>query len=452
MLFKLNNLKVDDTKRNVLVVLEHNRADFTHIYGYVEPIVKYLEKRFNVFFYGSSTKNLNNHIKVDDKVYKKYNTERFLRKEQEKDSKKRMEYNRKIVRDDVELFASNHYIDFEHIFMCADFRLPFKEYGIKGTFNEFHDTIDSSQVQKVNELITKIDPFKENGVLMFLAFKKHLMMEFLYYYKSIPISCFLIDPMFYWPFFEMNFDSPTYYHFVDDNRGNRKFKEFPIGELQHCIYDTEFFNEKMMPPKLEKSKDFFFIGGILYDKGSRTEDWYTFLNDLRIDNSNIFVPLTINTVPKNESQEIEKRIVESQQKYEQLFNDIFKHPMFDPGRKVYTHTLHNVVPQYKYGLILKCVSHAQSFNYRIIQYLKYDVLPLIDFRYDDTCLQIPEKFQQHLVVNNSKDIENIVKYFNENNENRIQLLKEMREYYKIDTWMNDSKFVEDKLNGYFGEI
>jgi benzoyl-CoA reductase/2-hydroxyglutaryl-CoA dehydratase subunit BcrC/BadD/HgdB len=57
--------------------------------------------------------------------------------------------------------------------------------------------------------------------------------------------------------------------------------------------------------------------------------------------------------------------------------------------------------------------------------------------YDPDYIQIPEKFQSLLRAYDAEDIKNKVEWFNANDEFRLNLLKEMKEYYNIDGFASD---------------
>jgi hypothetical protein len=114
--------------------------------------------------------------------------------------------------------------------------------------------------------------------------------------------------------------------------------------------------------------------------------------------------------------------------YEQLSN----HSMYEGHIK--TDELNARIAQYKYGMIFRCISFNDSLNFRVINYLKYDILPFLDPMYDPHYIQIPKKFQDILRANNSDEIKSKVEWFNSHDDERIELLREMKDYFKIDTF------------------
>jgi hypothetical protein len=72
------------------------------------------------------------------------------------------------------------------------------------------------------------------------------------------------------------------------------------------------------------------------------------------------------------------------------------------------------------------------------------VLPLIDPQYDPTFLQIPEHIQEKLIVHNSQDIDRLIKYFNENDEERVLILRELRDLFHIDDYINNPNIMANE--------
>jgi hypothetical protein len=67
------------------------------------------------------------------------------------------------------------------------------------------------------------------------------------------------------------------------------------------------------------------------------------------------------------------------------------------------------------------------------------VLPIFDYLYDQDYLWIPKKFQDKLTVKNSQELIEVVKYYDVNDDERIAILNEMKEYYDIKGWINNWK-------------
>jgi hypothetical protein len=100
-------------------------------------------------------------------------------------------------------------------------------------------------------------------------------------------------------------------------------------------------------------------------------------------------------------------------------------------------------------MIFRCISFNDSLNFRVINYLKYDILPFLDPMYDPAYIQIPKKFQDLLRAHDAEDIKNKVEWFNMHDDVRLSLLKEMKAYYKIDSFKNNW---ESELDNAFKEI
>ena len=72
-----------------------------------------------------------------------------------------------------------------------------------------------------------------------------------------------------------------------------------------------------------------------------------------------------------------------------------------------------------------------------------NILPFLDVGYDPEFLQIPEEIQKHITVENSDDINNKIKFFNDNPDQRENVLLMLRELFNIDEWENNT---EDMIN------
>ena len=458
-----NNINIDPSKKSIVFVTNKifNGA-FDHIYGFGQIIIEYYKSldNYNVIIIGyekaEAVKDIENCYYFNTSYFMKL-TENFHRKVEDQFH---IAHNQNFIfKEYRNLFRD---LDVEKIFILGDinFILPLigydtqviDGYKFKDMQNEYFDYVgNSSKIMDAIDLINKKIVKKYNGVCNLLAYTMYVknifpnVIKYLYERSSNfdKVYNFIIDPAFYTPFFTYNQIPLKNYYFADDHRGTRNFFKFPIAELQHLIYEVgtekveDLFN---VFDTAEKNKDFFFMGSILQSKGKRKWMWDLFLNDLELDPklNSLYVPLVMNGVRLNASTGMNvRRQMKAKEKLPELVKKIMSHKLHkgDTTPSEITSTIQN----YKYGLILRCVSLNDSLNFRLIKYLSQDILPFFDFKYDPSYLQVPKTFQDKLEVFSFIDIEEKISYYNNNDDKRLELLSEMKKHYKIDNFVCDLK-------------
>jgi len=106
----------------------------------------------------------------------------------------------------------------------------------------------------------------------------------------------------------------------------------------------------------------------------------------------------------------------------------------------------DTVKTFQYGLILRCISHCDSLNFRPILYARLRILPLLDPGYDPDYLQIPKDIQDKIRVKDSDDIAEKVKYFDKNTKEREELLNRLEDLFGVKTF---SRQMNTILKDYF---
>lgn len=253
-------------------------------------------------------------------------------------------------------------------------------------------------------------------------------------------SVFIIDPSLYYQWFEQWGDRTKLYYFKNDFRGTRNFHEFPLAELQHCVYEEQRAEYNMFPEPRDKL--FIFAGSVMYDKGTRTNKWSKYLRDLNIPRSSMYIPLRANGANQTK-RENSHQLKTAEKKHAQLYADIQAHPMWKPA--VLPNELIDIYKQHRYGLILSCVSQSDSLNFRPVNYVFRGVLPLLDPGYDPDYLQIPKNVQDQTRVNNADDIEERINYFEAHPEERDNLIDQLyHDCFKLDkySWDNRSNTID----------
>jgi hypothetical protein len=465
---KFNDVEPSE-KPMALCIMPRNFKRMSYIMGFSVPVMEFLTEKYNLVILTGQKDDNEELLKYGqvwgiDQIYIKYlKSERFKRVDDLEDSN--CEYNHNILTEEfVKTFGKGFFSKLSKIliFNPDDFILPLTSYVSKKEHldlhlqqNEFHDSInpDTFELEKIKIANRKICK-NFDAKCRILAFGSH--------FKNITVNlvkyafkeaknfdtayAFINDPAFYSPIFEYENIPFKAYYFKDDKRGTRDYYEFPIGELQHIIWDGR--NKKIDllsfgSDKRKKDKSVFFAGTIFQEKGGRIELWEKYLKNLRVPDAGLYIPLRSNGILHSKSRN-DKYLNKVKEVFSELLYDVENHP----------HYLGHLVPdeyedqvaRYKYGILFRCVSNYDSLNFRPILYARLRILPLLDPLYDPAYLQIPEYIQSKLLVYSHKDIEQKVKYFDENIEEREKLLDDLEELFSIKTFNKNWK---NKLNNYF---
>lgn len=318
--------------------------------------------------------------------------------------------------------------------------------------NELYDCISNNpkdiefaneEVAKMNEMIIKSSMY---SYTMFMTKSSRIILDtFEYFIKrdNAKVWQFVIDPAHYYKYFNEMHDAKTYY-FENDFRGNREFFQFPIGQLNH------FYNaDKNEVPDFENKNHLFIWGGVcLFPKGNRMEDWHRLLADFNYERSALHVA-------KGSAMKVDKN--------PKVAKKLLEHPLYIKTKEsIDNHSLNEgILPNeefeeklkdYRYTLILKCLSENDSLNFRIYYSLFYNMIPFIDISYDPDGLQIPEKIKEKLVVKNTSEIINKIKYFESNIEEAKKFLSELKDYYMNSKYFNESYYEKAFKENYFKEL
>ena len=101
---------------------------------------------------------------------------------------------------------------------------------------------------------------------------------------------------------------------------------------------------------------------------------------------------------------------------------------------------------YRYGLILPCYTYYDSLNFRPVFYVYHWVLPFIAPGYDPEYLMIPKEIQDRITVKNSTDIDNLIDYYNDHEDERIEIIKKLRDIFEIDEYIqNPEKMINREM-------
>lgn len=448
----INPTPLDPNKETMLVITYKNFGkDYNHIYGFSQEIIRVLKDKYNLIFAGKENQrdmiNVENFYLLSTNGYKQINKNEFSRKKQDNDN---IKHNKEILYREFELAFGKIKID-KILFAHSNYyELPLTSYFSDPEYsklkNEFHDYIGSDE-NKLTEVKKRMDIVAKNfdarvSILAFTMFFKNIFMNLSVWLNEKNrikhLYTFTIDPMGFNYFFDYHGIPTTRYYFENDTRGTRNYKKFPIAHLQHIIHENRF---NYIDPVLfnDKERDFFYMGSIVHEKGGRSQLWYQFLNDLHIENSDLWVPIKLNGVFKNKNDVTSKYSQDAtrkaEEKFGQLVEDIKNHPNYSGF--LLPQEVKKKIIKYKYTFVLRCVSYDDSLNFRPVYYTYLRILPFLDKEYDPAYLQIPKHIQDKLVVTCSKDIEDKIKYFNKHDDERVKLLDELTELFEIKTFEKD---------------
>ena len=452
MIFQLQGqLKIDETKPTIAFYDKGEINGFTHIYGPARVIKEELKKNYNIIEIGAGCKLENNYYEIkrsfkDSLLRKADSPEDYI----EKNSAK----------IDAWLDESFEGLpELDYIILGTDdfFRLPLTTYTNKAHSeylmsmqNEFFDYVgdDEEMLQKIDEVNDKViknwdklvSPiaFSTCDYSIFMRSINHIHKMGKLKHKVIGFS---IDPAIYTPFFDKLGVPADFFYFAEDKRGTRNFKQLDISQLQHIIFDNKFKPDTLDDwgddEPVQKTGNFFFAGTIFQEKGSRKDMWDEFLKDIKSDDCSYFIPLRKNGIIKvrNGRSERAEDILAEHDELADLYNEVKDHKNFKGS--LLPSELNDKTARFKYGMVFRCVSINDSLNFRPVLYSYMDIVPFLDYQYDPAYLQIPKNIQDKLVVRSASDIDEKIKFFNDNPSERELVLKELNELFHVQDYINN---------------
>lgn len=451
MIFELRGkLIIDDSKKTVIFMDKGDQSAYTHIYGAARVIKEHIKDKFNIITIGSGCGLTDNYYEINRKP-----TAKLLRKVAGPDYREK----NKVTLDEwlTESFKDLPQID--HIVLGTDdfFRLPLTAYASRKTHaylsdleNEFFDYVGSDEqvlkdIDEVNDMVIKyydkyVSPFAFS-TQDYNLFTRTI--EFINRSGKLngKVIGFSIDPAIYTPYFDKHNVKSTFFYFADDKRGTRNFNQLDIAQLQHIVYDNKFKPvglDDWDEPLVEKSHNMFFAGTIFQDKGSRRFIWDEFLNGVKSQKCSYYIPLRRNGINKSHGgkAEYQESLLKENENFIDLYESVKNHAHFKGS--LLPHELNEKTQRYKYGMVFRCVSINDSLNFRPVLYTYRDILPLLDHQYDPACLQIPAEIQSKLIVRCAEDIEKRINFYNEHDDERINVLNDLKKHLRINEYIENS--------------
>ena len=469
----LNNL---DPLKETIVAFTCNfkKPDYNHVDGYFKTLFSVLEEKYNVIYIGY------------EKNYEEHNTLIYINNSRFKNFIKKYLKSKVESNNDTEYDIKNHKVVYDYInerlswiknikyitgiATTSEWRLMLQKHTVAGDkyrnmYNEIHDYSgnDSEIINDLKNITDKVikSYYKYCSPLAFMQIGAAIFYNILLVLVKnnkdslVSIDGFANDPAFFFPLLDSMPVHNRNFYFANDNRGTRHYKEFPIAQLQHLVYDVQYEselksveqetddfdslfsdNKPEITSEEKHSKNFIFMGTILNVKGNRMSLWNKFLKNLSVENSIIYVPPVKQGIIFKQTSE--QRIKQRQQNFTKSLNEaldeITSHPLYN-GYILPTE-VNSEIEKYKYTFIMRCVSCSDSLNYRPVQYTYHKVLFFLDPLYDPDYLQIPKHIQDKLIVNNAEEIMEKIKYFNAHPEEREAILNELWVHFEIDKWLH----------------
>lgn len=427
-----------------------NQAKHSYIYGTGRVIIDAIKDQFNIITIGAGSRLENNYYKIN-----RHFSDCLFRKSQDLNYQQR---NETIIRNAYAIdFKDLPAVDYILLGTDDFFRLPLRSYCPKklnshlaemqneyfdylGDDPKILDVIEEVNVKVVSNWFKNVSPiaFSTKDYSMFMS-----AIDFINQTNRLKkkVIAFAIDPTIFTPFFELNGIDATFYYFANDTRGTRNFTGFDISQFQYIIhdkeYDMEYNNE-------EKTHNMFFAGTIFQDKGYRRFIWDDFLADVKSDDCAYYIPLRKNGIVWAPTGANQRQLDVVQELFPRIYDEILNSKHFKAS--VPPATLNGITSKYKYGMVFRCVSVNDSLNFRPALYAYLNIIPFLDYEYDPDCLHIPASIQNRLIVRNAQDIDDKIEYFNRNESERLKLLRELRELFRIDEYENNKRqIVADEI-------
>lgn len=463
MIFELQGkLILDENKKTVIFMDKGDQTGYTHIYGAARIIKEKIKDQFNVITIGSGCGLTDNYYEV-----KRNPTKDLLRKSDGLDYREK----NKITLDKWLADSFKDLPPIDYIILGTDdfFRLPLTAYASRKTHrylsdleNEFFDYVGTNKnviadIDGINDQVVKdydrlVSPFA------FSTQDYNLFMRAIEFINRTnrlrsKVIGFSIDPAIYTPYFDKHNIKSTFFYFADDKRGTRNFEQLDIAQLQHIVYDSKFKPQGLDDwdePLVEKTHNMFFAGTIFQDKGSRKFIWDEFLDGVKSDKCSYYIPLRRNGINKARGGKAERQelLLKENESFVDLYENVKNHKHFKGS--LLPHELNGKTLRYKYGMVFRCVSINDSLNFRPVLYTYRDILPLLDHRYDPAYLQIPKEIQDKLVVRSAKDIEERINFYNNNDDERLNVLNELKVHLKINEYINNpEEMIQKQINKIF---
>ena len=421
--------KIDPNKKNILFVFAKGK-NYSCSNGIYQILDTLLKDQYNIFYISTYQMDCPNCFAFTNHFRENFGTE--------------TKENENLLNN---LFSALDLPDFDLCLYFEDrIRLPFMGYAPKDSkyhnlYNKFTDSIyetDDEWKELVNKIKSNIMHFTRVTSFMFcnnaVAFKLFDFLKLHHKYKKV-IS-FVIDPEFFYQYIDS--ENTELLYFADDNRGTRHFKKFDIGQFHHILYDNYTLK---LNNNYKKTKDLIFAGNVFAVGSDRDKMFEIYLENIS-HNVDLFIPNAFNDI--NHSKTNDRSIKNAKEKFSEIYDRVVNNKNYKGYLQAVQ--LPNEMNNYRYGLILPCYTYYDSLNFRPVFYVYHWVLPFIAPGYDPEYLMIPKEIQDRITVKNSTDIDNLIDYYNDHEDERIEIIKKLRDIFEIDEYIqNPEKMINREM-------
>ena len=448
---KSSIFNIDKNKPSILFVTGSSNADkYTHIYGSQQYIRDMLSEQYNIVYLTTGGDVPNSY------AYDWYYKKQLYRKADNPDY---IKDNYVILNDILNVDLKDCPV-FDYIILgtCDIFRLTLNTYCTKSynlslyeRQNEYFDSVTNVNLEDINSINDKLsDKYEWDRRLSPIPYSSskpaimYKVIKLLHDNNKLKneVLNFIVDPAFYTPFFKYNNIPARNLYFENDKRGTRDMEKWPMAQFQHIVYTKQFQNNLNIFNKNSKVKDrnLCFAGTILQSKGDRVKLWERFLRDVKSEKCTYWIPMKKNGINKKVvTTKVANNHMDLILKYfSQELVDSIKYSKHYEG-EILPLQHEEIIEKFKYGMVLRCVSYEDSLNFKPILYTYKGVLPLLDPMYDPDYLQIPKHIQDKIVVEDAAAIDERIEYFNNNEDERVEILNELYEIFMIDEFVNNEE-------------
>lgn len=438
MLYAIHNKRaIDPNKKNIILFMLENPLKenlYLVTYQYILNVAKILAQDFNIIIVPKNSGSLYLKHYVEHPEYGKYAYIEFDRDGSYRSSTaKTMPLPQKIqyFNDTFSKMQQNDAWLFGKLAgtLCSHFIIP-------GLNNNYESTSDNPKDIKKRDIAVSryIEGLKQHKLIQHNAFIHHALgfpVEFLtWLMKEYDVwhYGFCHDTASAWlqhtslnPYTQ----KIVSYFFVNDHKGVREFKKFPLEALQDS-YGKQMPSENYYNTILEnKPYDFIWGGNFPFEIEHRRESWYKYFHHLNA--KAIIRTKTSGQAVTNKNGNIPRKWA-SNADIQQFITDIngntYIQPTLDYGQ--YNESLREAL----FTLALRCYyGKEDNLGFRIANALVFGTIPLIADDYDKRELYVPKQFRKWLVVTNSQDIEDKIKLFRNDPEAYKNLFWELFNYY-----------------------
>ena len=452
---------IDETKENCLFITkDYLNGERKMQFGQNKYIIESLKEKYNVFFLDLNRSNKlaeqfkndknNNHIIFNFKKWAEFKEGLLRKRGSDKSPREVNDYNLNKAFSVYEDIFSDLIIDRIFIQAHSYSVIPSTEYA-KGRDNSFHDYVgnDKNELKEIadlNEILyDRIYDFVAPPLafMFFINFIFYSILQYLAKSGNVK-SCNIVqdDPSITWSYaFErLGIPNTNIWYFVDDNRGTRNLKGFPLLQFKVMCGLSE-----LKKPLFSKRMKFLYNGSLLNNRGEgeRNNQWDKYLKDLDLKDSSIYTFLKFNSdgFLSGTAKSNEDKIKDAG--FYEMYESIKNHKMYKGMHE--KNSEFQIAQNYDYVLCLKPLTKYDSLNQKP-GYCMVNTLPLLAEEYDpENLFKLPTDIKEKLTVKSSEDIKKKIAYFDENENERIEIIDRLKKHFQFEHIQKNYKDIIKKI-------